>query len=60
VRTAVPGAPVWAGSGVNPDTVASVLPLIDAAIVGTWLHADADLSLPLSAGRVATMRALLC
>jgi membrane complex biogenesis BtpA family protein len=35
VRTAVPGAPVLVGSGVNADSVAALLPHTDGAIIGS-------------------------
>ncbi|MBN2800555.1 MAG: BtpA/SgcQ family protein [Deltaproteobacteria bacterium] len=59
VREAVPEAPLWAGSGVVPTQAASLRPLLDAAIVGTWLHEDGDLLAPLSSARVAAMRLAL-
>lgn len=37
VRAAAPGAPIFAGSGVDPATVAEVLRRADGAIVGTSL-----------------------
>ncbi len=49
-------APVWAGSGVNPDTLPAVRPLVDAVIVGTYLHAGGDLDAPVDVARVRTMR----
>lgn len=59
VRRAVPGAPVWLGSGLTPGGAAEGVDLLDVAIVGTWLHEDADLSRPLDAARVARMREAL-
>ncbi|TNE85786.1 MAG: BtpA/SgcQ family protein [Deltaproteobacteria bacterium] len=55
IRAVLPQAPVWAGSGVTPDRV----PPVDAAIVGTWLHEEANLTLPVDVRRVATMREAL-
>jgi hypothetical protein len=54
VVQAVPTAPVWVGSGVTPEN----LPPrgIAAAIVGTWLHAQADLRQPLEATRIRRVR----
>ncbi len=52
VRTAVPGAPLWVGSGVTPDNAGSYGELADLAIVGTALHQDGDLSAPLELERV--------
>ena len=59
VRAAVPEAPLWLGSGLTPESAANVRDLLDAAIVGTWLHRDGRLDAPLDAGRVAAMRAAL-
>lgn len=58
VRRAVPDAPVWIGSGLTPDTAAGLAPF-DAAIVGTWLHADAALHAPLDVARVRAVREAL-
>jgi len=55
VRAALPDAPLWLGSGLTPDTAARY-GAADGAIVGTWLHADADLSRPLDPQRVRAMR----
>ena len=57
VRAAVPDAPVWVGSGVTPDNARGLR--ADAAIVGTWLHQNADLRRPLDPERVALLRAAL-
>jgi predicted TIM-barrel enzyme len=54
VRGAVPGVPVWVGSGLDPDGVAAMGPL-DGAIVGTWLHRDGDLDAPVDVARVRAM-----
>ncbi|MCB9677019.1 MAG: BtpA/SgcQ family protein [Alphaproteobacteria bacterium] len=53
VKQAVPERPVWVGSGITPETAATLE--ADGAIVGTWLHADGDLSAPLDPTRVRTM-----
>ena len=52
VRAAVADRPIWVGSGVTPGNLTAVRKLADGAIVGTWLHEDADLTAPLSAERV--------
>lgn len=49
--------PVWIGSGLTPDGMASFE--ADGAIVGSWLHQDGDLNRPLDATRVRTMADLL-
>jgi hypothetical protein len=49
VRAAATDRPVFIGSGLNPDSVDELLPLVEGAIVGTWLkeggkvHAPVDL-----------------
>jgi membrane complex biogenesis BtpA family protein len=40
VKTAVPGTPVFANTGVRPDTVADQLEVADGAIVGTAFKRD--------------------
>jgi membrane complex biogenesis BtpA family protein len=52
LRKILPTVPVWAGSGVTPERV----PPVDVAIVGTWLHENADLALPLDPERVRRMK----
>lgn len=56
VKAAVPSAELWLGSGLTPDN-ADQYSAADGAVVGTWLHADADLRRPLDPRRVAAMRA---
>ena len=51
VRTAVPGAPLWLGSGLTPSNATRYRHLVDAAIVGTWLHHDGNLDAPLDPER---------
>jgi len=57
LRSAVPEAPVWVGSGVTGDTIAEVATLADGVIVGTWLHRDSDLAAPLDITRVRAIAA---
>ncbi len=57
VRRSVPEATIWIGSGLTPAS--PLAPQADGAVVGTWLHRDADLTLPLDEERVASMRRLL-
>ena len=59
VRNATPAVPLWAGSGVTPQTWPLLAPHLTGAIVGTWLHHDDDLELPLDPSRVATLCAAL-
>lgn len=55
VRSAVPMAPIWLGSGVGLASARSWRELVDGAIVGTALHEDQDLRRPLDVARVARM-----
>ncbi len=55
VRAAVPAATVWIGSGVTPQTAASLRDRCHGAIVGTWLHRDGDTDAPIDVARVHAM-----
>jgi len=55
VRAAVPECVLWLGSGLTPEGASAVREVLDGAIVGTWLHRDADLSAPLDVERVRQM-----
>ena len=55
VRAAVPAAPLLVGSGLDPESARARGANFDGAIVGTWLHEEADLRRPLDARRVAAM-----
>ena len=52
LRTALPQASIWIGSGVNLDNVRQVMAYADAAIVGTYFHEDGDLLKPLDATKI--------
>jgi len=52
VRSAVPEAAIWLGSGLTPDNADLYRGRCDAAIVGTDLHRDRDLAAPLELERV--------
>ena len=52
VQDAVPDRPVWVGSGVTPETVRAVAAVAQGAIVGTCLHLDGRIGLPLDVERV--------
>ncbi len=64
VRAAIPmappfaprSAPVWIGSGLDPERARAWRGRYDAAIVGTWLHTDGRIDAPLDPARVATLR----
>lgn len=58
VVAATPTVPVWVGSGVRLDNVATYADA-DALIVGTWLHEDAALTRPLCPKRLAQFQAAL-
>jgi membrane complex biogenesis BtpA family protein len=58
IRKAVPGAPLWAGSGLNPENASKYRELVDGAIVGTWLRGG-DLAAPVDPARVRQMREAL-
>ena len=52
VRGAVPEAPLLVGSGASPETVAELLSVADAVIVGTSIKRDGRLSNPVDVDRV--------
>ncbi|MSP56668.1 MAG: BtpA/SgcQ family protein [Myxococcales bacterium] len=58
VREAVPEVPVWLGSGVTAQTLPMWSQLAHGAIIGTALHEDGDLRLPLSLKRAIRVREL--
>jgi membrane complex biogenesis BtpA family protein len=55
VRDAVPGAPLLVGSGVTAETVAELLSIADAVIVGTWLKRDGRVGNPVDPSRVGRL-----
>jgi membrane complex biogenesis BtpA family protein len=55
-RAAVPQAPIWIGSGLDPARAVSWRGRYDAAIVGTWLHREGDVRAPLDPDRVRELR----
>lgn len=52
VRDSAKDAPVILGSGVSPDRVDDLIPLADAAIVGTWIKEGGDVKAPVDPARV--------
>lgn len=52
VRGAVPEAPLLVGSGATPETVAELLSVADAVIVGTSIKRDGRLANPVDVERV--------
>ncbi len=56
VREAVPGTPIWLGSGVTAETLPMWAEIADGAIVGTVVHEEGDLRRPLDRGRAARVR----
>ncbi|MDP2312464.1 MAG: BtpA/SgcQ family protein [Pseudomonadota bacterium] len=59
VRSAVPEAPLWIGSGVDHASLPTWRGLAQGAIVGTALHRDARVTEPLELDRVRAFAALL-
>ncbi len=55
VRVAAGEAAVFIGSGLTPELADELAPLVDGAIVGTWLKVDGVLSNPVDAERVQVM-----
>ncbi len=55
VRAALPGVPVWVGSGVTRASARAVAAVASGAIVGTELHADGDLRRPVDRERVRAL-----
>jgi membrane complex biogenesis BtpA family protein len=55
VRSACEGRPVVIGSGLNPDNAAELLPLAEAAIVGTWIKRDGRVRNPVDFDRVRAL-----
>ncbi|PJB42850.1 MAG: phosphorybosylanthranilate isomerase [Deltaproteobacteria bacterium CG_4_9_14_3_um_filter_63_12] len=53
------GVPLFIGSGLTPENVERLAPLVNGAIVGSWLKHGGILSAPVDVKRVATMAALL-
>jgi membrane complex biogenesis BtpA family protein len=52
VKEAVPDAPVWVGSGLSAQSVATVLPLSDGAIVGSAFQRNGVAGADVERGRV--------
>jgi membrane complex biogenesis BtpA family protein len=52
VRAAIPGAKLWVGSGVTPETAPAWRHRVDGAIVGTALHRGGDVREPIEVERV--------
>jgi hypothetical protein len=47
VKAAVPDKPVYIGSGATTDTIATLLSMVDGAIVGSALKPNGDISKPI-------------
>lgn len=52
VRTAVPGARIWIGSGLTPANAAHLLPHANGAIVGSAMRAGGTAGAPLDPDRI--------
>ncbi len=59
VRSAVPEAPVWLGSGVTAESAGEWRTRVHGAIVGTALHHGGNVREPLDVARVRRMASLL-
>ncbi len=59
VRQALPGTPLWIGSGLTESQAPEARRLTDGAIVGTSIHEEGDLRRPLCARRARQLRRLL-
>ncbi|OFW53452.1 MAG: hypothetical protein A2V75_00670 [Actinobacteria bacterium RBG_16_70_17] len=57
VKAAVPGAPLYAGSGVTAESVAAVLRVADGVIAGTSLKRDGVTAAPVDPGRARAFAA---
>ena len=55
VRRVVTHHPIFVGSGVDEGSIGEISRLCNGAIVGTALHRDADISLPIDKNRVRAM-----
>ena len=51
VRRILPSTPLWIGSGVTPSNLAKYHPIATGAIIGSYLHEDGQLDLPLCTHR---------
>ena len=54
-RRSVPNATIWLGSGVTPTHFDAIRHYANGCIVGTFLHQDSNLQLPVDADRVKAM-----
>jgi uncharacterized protein len=52
IRSTLPSAPLWIGSGLDATSAATVMPLADGAIVGSALRVGGKAGAPLDAARV--------
>jgi len=52
VRVAAGDRPVIVGSGITPENASALLPLADAAIVGTWIKERGEVRAPVDRDRV--------
>ncbi len=55
VRKRLPDARMLVGSGVNPESIAQLLPAASGFIVGTWVKEHGDVHLPVDSSRVARL-----
>jgi predicted TIM-barrel enzyme len=55
VRVALPGTPLYVGSGATAMTLTSLLEIADGAIVGTAAKVDGIVANPVDRGRVRAL-----
>lgn len=55
VRAAMPGTPLYVGSGASPETLPALLEFADGAIVGSAAKADANPGNPVDVARVRAL-----
>ncbi|MFT7520728.1 MAG: membrane complex biogenesis BtpA family protein [Kiritimatiellia bacterium] len=59
VRRAAQSGPVFIGSGMTPERAITLGPLVQGAIVGTWIKENGDVRAPVDVDRVRAMAAAL-
>jgi hypothetical protein len=58
VRVAAGDQPVYTGSGLDPARAEAIVPLLEGAIVGTWVKQGGQLKAPVDPGRVRELAAV--
>jgi uncharacterized protein len=60
IKSELPNVPIWIGSGVIPEQIGDVVQLADGAIIGTYLHKDSNITLPLCPIRCSEINDARC